>query len=397
MNYIKFLSVGLIIVCVFTVSGCAQKQTTASAPQATSNAENPKMASAQKIEENKEDQNNIKDWTVVKRPFGEYKIPKGFNRVITPLEPKQAIYSVSDVSTDVAFSNITVERFDMDENTMDIASLQNEAKVNAQSNAAAGLNVEEITTNNKYPALKCSYELEKEEPQTIKEYYILGNSQYVKISSDKINDSIVPDVNVAVEQVADSFRWLDNASVNSTEYTCVQTSFAEFFIPSQWERNEQVSKDDMPVYAPKGKDLTQPCSNVSVLIFDMPFTREEYVAFIADISKQLGSQGVAKDTVFDMVDSEKHFAFSLSYDLNAPKEFEATQTQYYVMLDNKAVQITATRIKDDVTPDVHDVALQMIETMQFPMNQSNARWQVPAHSTYAEQSSNARFLSTARH
>jgi hypothetical protein len=143
----------------------------------------------------------------------------------------------------------------------------------------------------------------------------------------------------------------------------------QFEIPSTWKRVEDPSiNSSLYIYTPDNENETKNSSNVAITVIantDKTPTMEQLKSSTANLEQQI--KGVfkdAKDFKFGELSVPSGKVFSLSYTVQFG-DITMVQTQYYIMMEDQTVVITATDIGDGVYPTPLEVINHMAESFKL--------------------------------
>lgn len=159
-----------------------------------------------------------------------------------------------------------------------------------------------------------------------------------------------------------------DAKNTTFETQLVKLDNYQFEIPSTWKRVEDPSINaSLYIFAPANADSTKNSSNVALTIIPANGknpTIEELKNKTSSFEEQIKNIFKdAKDFKFEDFKVPSGNVFSLQYTV-AFGDITMTQTQYYILMDNQTVVLTATDIGDGVTPTPIEVIKHMAESFQ---------------------------------
>lgn len=151
--------------------------------------------------------------------------------------------------------------------------------------------------------------------------------------------------------------------------TAVTTNGFSYEMPADWKTVEDTSGQGAIIYVPADADLNAGTSSVNLIINKTGEKAVSLKAMKESLETSLASQLTANG--FDSVENMKISDLSspvgevcmITYDVSI-SGVTLSQTQYYPLIDNYIVVITATDIGDDITPAVEEVAEHVAMTIK---------------------------------
>lgn len=141
-----------------------------------------------------------------------------------------------------------------------------------------------------------------------------------------------------------------------------------FELPKDWSKIEDPTGNQLHIYVPAGYDPETGASNINIAIQQTGEKAVGLAAMKVAFPKELEAQlkqafpDVGNFSYSDM--KTPNFDFLIAqYDYTVAG-IHVEQTQYYPVVDNYTVVITATKMAVDSTPPVLDVAKHMAGTLQ---------------------------------
>lgn len=160
------------------------------------------------------------------------------------------------------------------------------------------------------------------------------------------------------------------AEVSKPEWETKEESTGNlsYQVPADWVITEDVTGQGGIIYIPSDADVNAGSSNVNLVVQEttdkaVPL-KDMQDAFSTQFEQQLLAQGADAVTNIktDSFTAPIGDVYVISYELSlAGMTFK--QTQYYPLMDNYIVVITATDIEDDIDPEVVSVAEYLTKTL----------------------------------
>ena len=137
-------------------------------------------------------------------------------------------------------------------------------------------------------------------------------------------------------------------------------------VPADWTTTEDVTGQGSIIYIPADADVSVGTSNVNILVQDVSGQKAVSMKDMkADLENQLISNGFEKVENLKVEELEAPIGSvcSVSYDTYL-SGMKFTQTQFYPLIDDYIIVITATNVGDEVAPSVEEVAEYMALTLK---------------------------------
>ena len=141
-------------------------------------------------------------------------------------------------------------------------------------------------------------------------------------------------------------------------------------VPADWTTTEDVTGQGSIIYIPADADVSVGTSNVNILVQDVSgqkavSMKDMKAALESDLENQLISNGFEKVENLKVEELEAPIGSvcSVSYDTYL-SGMKFTQTQFYPLIDDYIIVITATNVGDEVAPSVEEVAEYMALTLK---------------------------------
>ena len=141
-------------------------------------------------------------------------------------------------------------------------------------------------------------------------------------------------------------------------------------VPANWATTEDVTGQGSIIYIPADADVSAGTSNVNILVQDASgqkaaSMKDMKAALESDLENQLISNGFEKVENLKVEELEAPIGSvcSVSYDTYL-SGMKFTQTQFYPLIDDYIIVITAINVGDEVAPSVEEVAEYMALTLK---------------------------------
>lgn len=160
-------------------------------------------------------------------------------------------------------------------------------------------------------------------------------------------------------------------AVDKPEWDTVADSSNGFSyeVPADWTITEDVTGQGCVIYVPEDADLTSGSSNVNILVQSTgqkaASAKEMKAAFESDLEGQLLANGFEKveNLKIDELEAPIGTVSVVSYDIYLGG-MKFSQTQFYPLIDDYVVVVTATDIGISTTPSVDEVAEYVTLTLK---------------------------------
>lgn len=141
-------------------------------------------------------------------------------------------------------------------------------------------------------------------------------------------------------------------------------------VPADWTTTEDVTGQGSVIYIPADADVSAGTSNVNILVQNVSgqkaaSMKDMKAALESDLEDQLISNGFEKVENLNVEELEAPIGSVcvVSYDTYL-SGMKFSQTQFYPLIDDYIVVITATNVGEDVEPSVEEVAEYMALTLE---------------------------------
>ena len=141
-------------------------------------------------------------------------------------------------------------------------------------------------------------------------------------------------------------------------------------VPADWTTTEDVTGQGSVIYIPADADVSAGTSNVNVLVQNVSgqkaaSMKDMKAALESDLEDQLISNGFEKVENLNVEELEAPIGSVcvVSYDTYL-SGMKFSQTQFYPLIDDYIVVITATNVGEEVEPSVEEVAEYMALTLE---------------------------------
>ena len=141
-------------------------------------------------------------------------------------------------------------------------------------------------------------------------------------------------------------------------------------VPADWTTTEDVTGQGSVIYIPADADVSAGTSNVNILVQNVSgqkaaSMKDMKAALESDLEDQLISNGFEKVENLNVVELEAPIGSVcvVSYDTYL-SGMKFSQTQFYPLIDDYIVVITATNVGEEVEPSVEEVAEYMALTLE---------------------------------
>ena len=141
-------------------------------------------------------------------------------------------------------------------------------------------------------------------------------------------------------------------------------------VPADWTTTEDVTGQGSVIYIPANADVSAGTSNVNILVQNVSgqkaaSMKDMKAALESDLEDQLISNGFEKVENLNVEELEAPIGSVcvVSYDTYL-SGMKFSQTQFYPLIDDYIVVITATNVGEDVEPSVEEVAEYMAMTLE---------------------------------
>ena len=141
-------------------------------------------------------------------------------------------------------------------------------------------------------------------------------------------------------------------------------------VPADWTTTEDVTGQGSVIYIPANADVSAGTSNVNILVQNVSgqkaaSMKDMKAALESDLEDQLISNGFEKVENLNVEELEAPIGSVcvVSYDTYL-SGMKFSQTQFYPLIDDYIVVITATNVGEDVEPSVEEVAEYMALTLE---------------------------------
>ena len=141
-------------------------------------------------------------------------------------------------------------------------------------------------------------------------------------------------------------------------------------VPADWTTTEDVTGQGSVIYIPADADVSAGTSNVNILVQNVSgqkaaSMKDMKAALESDLEDQLISNGFEKVENLNVEELEAPIGSVCvaSYDTYL-SGMKFSQTQFYPLIDDYIVVITATNVGEEVEPSVEEVAEYMALTLE---------------------------------
>ena len=141
-------------------------------------------------------------------------------------------------------------------------------------------------------------------------------------------------------------------------------------VPADWTTTEDVTGQGSVIYIPADADVSAGTSNVNILVQNVSgqkaaSMKDMKAALESDLEDQLISNGFEKVENLNVEELETPIGSVcvVSYDTYL-SGMKFSQTQFYPLIDDYIVVITATNVGEEVEPSVEEVAEYMALTLE---------------------------------
>ena len=141
-------------------------------------------------------------------------------------------------------------------------------------------------------------------------------------------------------------------------------------VPADWTTTEDVTGQGSVIYIPADADVSAGTSNVNILVQNVSgqkaaSMKDMKAALESDLEDQLISNGFEKVENLNVEELEAPIGSVcvVSYDTYL-SGMKISQTQFYPLIDDYIVVITATNVGEEVEPSVEEVAEYMALTLE---------------------------------
>ena len=141
-------------------------------------------------------------------------------------------------------------------------------------------------------------------------------------------------------------------------------------VPADWTTTEDVTGQGCVIYIPADADVSAGTSNVNILVQNVSgqkaaSMKDMKAALESDLEDQLISNGFEKVENLNVEELEAPIGSVcvVSYDTYL-SGMKFSQTQFYPLIDDYIVVITATNVGEEVEPSVEEVAEYMALTLE---------------------------------
>ena len=141
-------------------------------------------------------------------------------------------------------------------------------------------------------------------------------------------------------------------------------------VPADWTTTEDVTGQGSVIYIPADADVSAGTSNVNILVQNVSgqkaaSMKDMKAALESDLEDQLISNGIEKVENLNVEELEAPIGSVcvVSYDTYL-SGMKFSQTQFYPLIDDYIVVITATNVGEEVEPSVEEVAEYMALTLE---------------------------------
>ena len=141
-------------------------------------------------------------------------------------------------------------------------------------------------------------------------------------------------------------------------------------VPADWTATEDVTGQGSVIYIPANADVSAGTSNVNILVQNVSgqkaaSMKDMKAALESDLEDQLISNGFEKVENLNVEELEAPIGSVcvVSYDTYL-SGMKFSQTQFYPLIDDYIVVITATNVGEEVEPSVEEVAEYMALTLE---------------------------------
>ena len=141
-------------------------------------------------------------------------------------------------------------------------------------------------------------------------------------------------------------------------------------VPADWTTTEDVTGHGSVIYIPADADVSAGTSNVNILVQNVSgqkaaSMKDMKAALESDLEDQLISNGFEKVENLNVEELEAPIGSVcvVSYDTYL-SGMKFSQTQFYPLIDDYIVVITATNVGEEVEPSVEEVAEYMALTLE---------------------------------
>ena len=141
-------------------------------------------------------------------------------------------------------------------------------------------------------------------------------------------------------------------------------------VPADWTTTEDVTGQGSVIYIPANADVSAGTSNVNILVQNVSgqkaaSMKDMKAALESDLEDQLISNGFEKVENLNVEELEAPIGSVcvVSYDTYL-SGMKFSQTQFYPLIDDYIVVITATNVGEEVEPSVEEVAEYMALTLE---------------------------------
>ena len=141
-------------------------------------------------------------------------------------------------------------------------------------------------------------------------------------------------------------------------------------VPADWTTTEDITGQGSVIYIPADADVSAGTSNVNILVQNVSgqkaaSMKDMKAALESDLEDQLISNGFEKVENLNVEELEAPIGSVcvVSYDTYL-SGMKFSQTQFYPLIDDYIVVITATNVGEEVEPSVEEVAEYMALTLE---------------------------------
>ena len=161
-------------------------------------------------------------------------------------------------------------------------------------------------------------------------------------------------------------------TVSATEWETASGTASGFSyeVPADWTTTEDVTGQGSVIYIPANADVSAGTSNVNILVQNVSgqkaaSMKDMKAALESDLEDQLISNGFEKVENLNVEELEAPIGSVcvVSYDTYL-SGMKFSQTQFYPLIDDYIVVITATNVGEEVEPSVEEVAEYMALTLE---------------------------------
>ena len=138
-------------------------------------------------------------------------------------------------------------------------------------------------------------------------------------------------------------------------------------VPADWTTTEDVTGQGSVIYIPANADVSAGTSNVNILVQNVSgqkaaSMKDMKAALESDLEDQLISNGFEKVENLNVEELEAPIGSVCVVSYLSGMKF--SQTQFYPLIDDYIVVITATNVGEEVEPSVEEVAEYMALTLE---------------------------------